>query len=301
MLKQTYQNIEIIIINDGSTDDTLKIAQQYEKRHPKKIKVFSQKNHGLGYTRNVALSYATGDYFVNLDSDDWLKDDYVERMLRVIQDNDIAICGFERYDQDYQFRDRRVPEVNDYAKFKFCTTAGKMFRTEFVRKNKLQYDITANMGEDAKFNIIAYSNTSHIVVIKYSGYCCYEVNTSVTHTAVYDDHKSFYALAKFITSKVTPQFVDDPNFTYWLYKNLLMDVFIYKDSLSAKKLITVYRRSVQWYRKFLKQHHLRWRLRFQKGEAFKINLVINGLIVLTKLRLDGAALRILKKTTVSVL
>lgn len=300
-LAQTHPNIEIIIVNDGSTDNTWQVLQKYQQKYPNKIQISSQKNRGLGATRNVLLEKATGDYIVNLDADDWLEPDYIKTMLSAIGCDNIAIGGFKRYDAEYQFRDQRLPELTSYARYRFCTTAGKMFRRDFLRQNKLRYE-PVNMGEDAFFNIAAYAKTNEITIVNYSGYCCYESKKSMSHTAKYAESKSFYALMKTLTSDLkSSPLLHDPEFQYYVLKNLLMDIFLYKDSLPARRLTKIYRRSTKWYRKFLQQNQARFRLHFQKGESVTINLTVNGFIILTKLHLDGLALRILKQIPVNIL
>lgn len=261
----------------------------------------SSKNHGLGATRNNLLKKATGDYIINLDADDWFESDYVETMLSAIGADDIIIGGFKRYDAEYKFRDQRQPELTLYAKYRFYTTAGKMFRREFLHHSKLHYK-AVNMGEDAFFNIMAYAKTDKITIIDYSGYCCYESKQSMAHTAKYSEAKSFYALMKALTSELKDsQILHDPEFQYYVLKNLLMDIFIYKDGLPTQRLIKIYRQSIQWYKKFLQQNQAKFRLHFQRGEATTINLTINGFVLLTKLHLDGLALRILRKIPVNIL
>ena len=300
-LAQTHSNIEIIIINDGSTDDTWHILQEYQQKYPQKITIFSQKNKGLGATRNLLLKKATGDYIINLDSDDWLKPDYAEVMLSALGTGDIAICGFERYDAQYQFRDQRIPDLTSYSKYRFCTTAGKIFRHEFLRAIKLKYE-SINMGEDAAFNILAYAKTNAIAILVYGGYCCYESAHSMAHTAHYEKDKSFYMLMNHLEDRLkNSDILHESEFQFYVFKNLLMDVFIYKDNLSARELVKIYRTSVKWYQEFLHQNHAQFHLRFQKGETIMINLTINGFIIMTKLHLEGIMLPILKKIPINIL
>ena len=300
-LVQTYDNIEVIVINDGSTDDTWRVLQKCQKQYPQKVRIFSQKNKGLGATRNVLLEKAKGDYVVNLDADDWLKPDYVEVMLSALGEGDIAICGFERYDAQYQFRDKRVPELTSYTKYRFCTTAGKMFRRRFLQDNKLHYR-ALNMGEDAFFNVSAYAKTDEIAIVDYTGYCCYESGSSMAHSAKYSEAKSFYSVMKALVKDLNDsKMLYDAEFQFYVLKNLLMDVFLYKDGLSARKLIEIYRRHIVWYKEFLRQNRAKFKVYFQKGETLPINLTLNAFVVLTKLRLDGVMLRILKKIPVNIL
>lgn len=300
-LAQTHPNIEVVIVNDGSTDDTWQVLQAYHRQYPQKVRIFSQQNRGLGATRNVLLEKAAGDYIVNLDADDWLKADYVATMLTALGAGDIAICGFERYDATYHFRNQRTPELNSYAKYRFCTTAGKMFRRDFLRKHHLHYE-AINMGEDAIFNGLAYSKTQAIAVLSYSGYCCYESAHSMAHTAKYTQDKSFYMLMRNLVDRLEgSEMLHDPEFRFYVFKNLLMDVFIYKSSLSVERLTKIYRQSVEWYKQFLRTNHARFRVHFQKGEPVLLNLTVNGFVILTKLHLDGLALRILKRIPINIL
>lgn len=301
VLAQTYPNIEVLVVNDGSTDGTWPILQDYQQRYPKTIKIFSQKNKGLGPTRNTLLKKATGDYIVNLDSDDWLKVDYIQTMSAANKDQDIVICGFERYDADYQFRDKRTPKPGNYAKYRLCTTAGKMFRKTFLNKNHLQYH-AINMGEDAQFNILAYAKTNKIITLPYSGYCCYENAHSMAHNTKYAESRSFYTLMKNTIAQLKGNAIlQDSAFQFFVLKNLLMDIFLYKNDLSAKRLSQIYHKSLNWYKQFLSQNNSKFKTHFQKGEAILINFVVNGFIILTKLHLEDLALRILKKVPVNIL
>ncbi len=83
LINQTYPNIEILCINDGSADNSLKILQEYAAKD-KRIKVFSQSNSGPAQARNVGLQNMTGEYLMFCDSDDWYEPQMCERMLETI-------------------------------------------------------------------------------------------------------------------------------------------------------------------------------------------------------------------------
>lgn len=87
---QTHKNIEIIIINDGSTDDTSAIAKKYAEKY-KNIKYYEQDNLGIVKTRNRGLGLAKGDYIVQLDADDWIEPDYIEKTLEKAQKDEMDI------------------------------------------------------------------------------------------------------------------------------------------------------------------------------------------------------------------
>ncbi len=89
---QTYKDIEIIVVNDGSPDGTKALAESY-KTHSRKYKVVNQVNKGLASARNTAVMNMTGDYFFPLDSDDILMENCIERIVEVIEKTGADVVG----------------------------------------------------------------------------------------------------------------------------------------------------------------------------------------------------------------
>ncbi|QCR22167.1 glycosyltransferase family 2 protein [Pontibacter sp. SGAir0037] len=93
LLKQTYQNTEIIIVDDSSVDASYESAKKFESP---KVKVFKQKNAGAGVARNTGLVHATGEYIQFMDVDDFLSEDKIERQIKALkgQENKVAVCNY---------------------------------------------------------------------------------------------------------------------------------------------------------------------------------------------------------------
>ncbi|MFV0530344.1 MAG: glycosyltransferase family 2 protein [Flavobacteriales bacterium] len=95
LLNQTFKgNYELILINDGSTDNSGKIVDDYKKKYPDKIKVIHKKNEGQGIARNIGIDYAKGKYLMFVDSDDWVKPNMLEDMYNSIESKQLDLVVF---------------------------------------------------------------------------------------------------------------------------------------------------------------------------------------------------------------
>ena len=102
---QSFKDYELICVDDGSSDNSFEILKKYEKII-NNCKVIYQKNQGVATARNVALSNVTGDYVIFIDSDDYIKPNYIERLYNEICNTnaDVVICNFYRYYDNLNLR-----------------------------------------------------------------------------------------------------------------------------------------------------------------------------------------------------
>jgi len=113
---QTYTNLEIILVNDGSTDNTGKLCNEYSQKD-KRIKVIHKQNGGQSEARNFALDVATGKYITFLDSDDYVSKDYIEYMYKLLKNNnaDISVCAFQIVNFENKKYKTEETEINIYS------------------------------------------------------------------------------------------------------------------------------------------------------------------------------------------
>lgn len=133
IINQTYKNIEVILVDDGSPDNCPKMCDDYKKKD-KRIKVIHKKNGGLSSARNVGIQNATGKYICFIDSDDYIEKDYVKRMYEVISKEklDFVVCNYNRvYDNKIQ-----KCEVDKFKTENFITPAAwnKMYKKSLFDK-----------------------------------------------------------------------------------------------------------------------------------------------------------------------
>ena len=105
-------DVEIIIIDDGSSDNTGKIADRYQKKYPKIVKAIHQENGGHGAGINTGLKHATGKYFKVVDSDDWLDAKAYKKLLKEVKeiDADLIVCNYV-----YTYTDGRKDQTISFA------------------------------------------------------------------------------------------------------------------------------------------------------------------------------------------
>ena len=146
-LKQTYENLEIIFVNDGSTDNSLEIINEYAKQHPQ-IKVFSQENLGLGETRNRLINYAQGEYFFFLDVDDVIPDSAISNLYEASNDGqNNLIVGRSMCLINDRFKIPFLPtwwlvkdmDPGHYLKSNICTPWGGLVKTSYFRSLNVKF------------------------------------------------------------------------------------------------------------------------------------------------------------------
>ena len=121
ILKQTCKDFEVLLINDGSSDDSLQRIQDYEKQYPDIFKVLSHENRGVVETRHRGIQEAKTEYIMFMDNDDFIDEDYVEVLLNEIETSkmDIVISGYRRANFEKVFF--TIPSMDDeWTKYRNC-------------------------------------------------------------------------------------------------------------------------------------------------------------------------------------
>ena len=182
VLNQTYKNVDILIINGGSKDNSQKILDEYEKKY-KNITVIKQENMGVANTRNKAIQMTNTEYIMFMDNDDYIDKDYIETLLKNAEDGkyDIVVCGYRRPNEDGKILREVKLENYELAKYNVLSPWSKIYRTDFLKKNNLEF-LNNDICEDLYLNFQAYACSNKIKTIDYVGYNWFFNTKSVSST-----------------------------------------------------------------------------------------------------------------------
>ena len=204
IVNQTWKNIEILLINDGSTDDSLSICREWEARDPR-IRVLDQPNQGVSAARNRGIAASSGRWICFVDGDDWIEADAVENMLSAVKDDtDVLItdyfinagkaCRRESFfslsDHDFAPEEHIELIKNCYLKTSFSNrSAGtmvgvpwaKLFRSDPLKEKGILFDPKLRKMQDAVFCSEVFQNCTHVIYRAVPTYHYRQNPDSVTH------------------------------------------------------------------------------------------------------------------------
>ena len=171
LVKQSLKEIEIIVVNDGTKDNSQKIIDKYVKEYPDKIKSYIKENGGQGSARNYGLKKATGEYIGYVDSDDFVEKDMYKKLYNKAKKNnyDIVVCGNYNVSEDYQNKniDAFINNYNtDLENIFFGKMAvwNKIYKRDILIKNKLEFKEKV-WYEDLAFTLKAIMNSNTFAFI----------------------------------------------------------------------------------------------------------------------------------------
>lgn len=154
LVSQSLQNIEILVINDGSKDHSEQIIQQYAQKFPDKIRAFSKENGGLSDARNFGLDRVTGDYIGFVDSDDYVTENMFEEMLYLANKHQakMVICNIQKVDQDGKITQKltqipnmpeRIDLKNNFSVFADISyfACNKLFKKELFKQKRFKKEV----------------------------------------------------------------------------------------------------------------------------------------------------------------
>lgn len=203
VINQTYGNLEIILVNDGSSDGSLKICNEYAA-YDARIRVISKENGGVSSARNAGLDIATGEWLYFIDSDDWIELNTLEKVLNMAIETNTDICFF---DYEKVYKNKRVPistfrsDKNIFCQMDSYETLYLYSQSPYIWNciikriseiNNIQYEKKLYIGEDDIFKFQIYRYIKSFSYLNETLYHYRMRNTSAIHSVKKDYLENVY-------------------------------------------------------------------------------------------------------------
>lgn len=203
IVNQTYQEFEVLVVNDGTEDNSQLIIDEYVKKYPDKIRSFVKENGGLSDARNYGVQHAKGDYIVYVDSDDFIGEKLLEKLnneIEKVHDVDVIGYNFVSVDKDYNEIEKiRKPTFSDLngeqaitkiilSKTFFEPAWGFAYNKKYWNENGFRY-AKGLYHEDLGLTPIVIAKASKVSCIDYDGYYYYQSDNSIIRNCSIEKEK----------------------------------------------------------------------------------------------------------------
>lgn len=250
VVNQTFTDFECICINDGSTDNSLSILQEYANKD-KRFKVFSKENKGVSDTRNTGVNLSIGKYITFIDSDDWVEISYLEKLYSCNVENevDFVVCNLKIYNttsgifqKDSNVRslaklykklvDQEFKNKKNIFKFVSCgrSVCCKLYNSSIIKNNNIMFFDDICGDEDYSFNIIFNMYAKNIVFITDELYVYRKQIKSLTCNDERLRIETFYSFIELIKD------LDKRNFNSNAIKQVCIDNLLYRVGKISKNV-----------------------------------------------------------------
>lgn len=287
IIDQTYKNLEIILVNDGSPDNCGKISDEYAKSD-KRIKVIHKKNGGACEARNFGLKEATGEYIMIVDGDDWLSLDCVEYLMKIVKETNCEMAMtdniFTTRDQVQVTTDKIEVWTNEFAVSQIIYPRipigpwNKIYSSKLLKENNITFCVPWS-GEGLHFSVTAaqYSNN---VGVGHRKIYNYRLNNAESGLTNYNIQMGINALSniKLIGDELivnTIKVRNAVNWHIWKNYNFLLKLIIATNNEDKEK--ELYRDCIKNIRKLMIKVVIKSELTFKE----KVKIFIKSLIPVT--------------------
>lgn len=170
ILIQTYTNWELLLVDDGSTDNSWNICEGYSKKDERIIAIHKD-NSGVSDTRNVGIAHSTGDNICFVDADDWVKPNYIEHLMQ-FSEYDFVIAGYETWPEkskcflkDREYKREEMASMFDEFLQTRPTSCASLFKSKIIKEHQIQFNSKLRSREDHLFNVqyLHWCNSTRVI------------------------------------------------------------------------------------------------------------------------------------------
>lgn len=314
ILHQTYSNLELILIDDGSSDSSYEIAEaaiRPEKEAGREIVLLRQENRGVADTRNYGISLAAGEYVTFIDQDDYILPDYCERYMRAAgqyaanmgkrnalvpkrsnghyagqkeeepekrHGADIVIGGFRRITDDGKVTRTVSLAPEEWSKFVVTAPWAHIYRTAFLRENEIKF-LSTGIGEDIYFNLCAYACTERVAIIGDTSYRWVNNPVSVSNSRqnTINEGSNPLILLQALKKRLPKENKIGREYEEYYFMRYIVWYFFFTIKGSPKKDVAImYGRMMKWLRKYYPGYRKNPNIPLSrpKGDPFSIRAIV---------------------------
>lgn len=292
---QDYDDFEVICVNDCSPDNSEQILNDYQLRYPNKIKVLkNSENKGLAISRINGLNVSIGQYVMFIDSDDYVKSNYISTFVNTIEAEncDVVVGGYIK-DTDGQYCEHPTKD-SLWSLVTYPISTGKIYKKSFLADNNIDFS-NIRKGEDIFFSLNVFYHIKKYKIIDYCGYYYYFNRNSITSTMNYDNKFEEVVanmfdlfMSKCDTSIISKEKMQMIEYTY--LANMINALITYGHGAKIKRMKEKYEFFIaDLTKRFPNYKENQYIGIFKpKGQTRKIRLGVGVVMWLRKLHLDRA-------------
>lgn len=302
IFQQSYTDLELIVIDDGSADDSWKVVKAMVEKYqgsPIAVKLEKQSNQGVACTRNRGIGMASGDYVAFVDQDDLIDAQYCREYMKEADQTkaDIILGGYERVSERGKVKRRVCLKGHPWEQFVVVAPWAHIYRRQFLLQYKIQF-LSTGIGEDVYFNFLAYAASRKTVVID-----------NVDYKWIYNEESVSNSRQNTINEKVDPLYlldcihrdIPDPSFlkeefVEYYFARYICWYLLFSVRGSKKSDIEHMAGALfQWIQEHYPQYRKNRYINFRKprGEALSISICVWGFYLLKRMKLLAPLLKCL--------
>lgn len=247
ILDQSYLNLEVLVINDGSKDDSGNICDGYAAKDDR-VKVFHKPNGGVSKARNLGLDHATGDWITFVDSDDYIEKDLVKCFVDNLEiGSDLYLQGVIIHKGNlrkahYRYQDILTKNLDDFlTQFNIhphlASPWGKLFNRNIIEINNIRFDQSVSYGEDTLFNLEYISYCRKVTLLKSENYNYIHKDTGLSKVQLRYSHElNIYNKVKNKMEKISKNL----NHYSFLACRVMESIYIDNAVVNKKKALSLF-------------------------------------------------------------
>lgn len=303
VVRQTYQDLELLLINDGSVDCSEEIIQKMiTENKNRKIKYIRQENLGIARARNRGLKEAVGEFVIFIDQDDWMEPDCVEVLMNeaIKGGFDLVIGGVNKVNNKDKVMERwsLQPDLS-WSKFRITAPWGRVFKKALIEEKGISF-FNTKISEDLYFNILFLSHANNVKVVSYVGYNWVQNQTSESHgnwSKMSDDRNPLIMLTELHRQMGSSCLTGKEEMTFFFTKYLIWYLLFCSRGAARVQVNERSGEVFEWLGKYYPDFSkYAWKsFMFPRGEQMKIRLCVAFLLLLRKSGLLSIFLEIYRR------